>query len=332
LNRDGPNMTRSAESSSAATPRADARGPFANSPSVGIPPASAGVPFANSAQKAALKVDKAADTVLDWLREQCGPGPDDASGAPEAPERSGADGSEAAFPVEGQTVAIETVPASVAQASDAAGHGGSPLIPSLDGAVAARSPLRVPHTDWLHHRLMVTGPTEPMADFRVAACGAGTIPWQLDGNRMAEDFFHLLVAPPSPQRRRLSLTGARELARQLREAVERRHAVAAARVGHSRACPFDLHALVPVPADRLRLGPDHPDALAWLWAHWGTTAALRHVAVEPAPALRAPLPAGTAVVRLSFWSADWTPWRALAAVAARWPALRFDLRPTYGVL
>jgi len=106
-------VTRSAGSSVATTPRTDARGTFANSPSVGIPPASAGGTFANSAQKAALKVDKAADTVLDWLREQCGPGPDDASGAPEAAERSGADGSEAASPVEGQTVAIETVPASV---------------------------------------------------------------------------------------------------------------------------------------------------------------------------------------------------------------------------
>ncbi len=307
-------MTRSAGSSAAALPRTSARGTFAN-----------------SAQKAALKVDKAADTVLDWLREQRGTGPNDTSGAPAAAVRSGADRLEAASPVEGQPVAIEMAPASVVHASDAAGRGGSPLTPSLDGAVAARSPLRVPHTDWLHHRLVVTGPTEPMADFRVAACGAGTIPWQLDGDRMAENFFHLLVAPPSPQRRRLSLTGARELARQLREAVERRHAAAAARVGHSLACPSDLHALVPVPPDRLRLAPDHSDVLAWLWAHWGTTAALRHVAVEPAPALRAPLPAGTAVARLSFWSADWTPWRALATVAARWPALRFDVRPTYGI-
>jgi len=49
-----------------------------------------------------------------------------------------------------------------------------------------------------------------------------------------------------------------------------------------------------------KLAPDHPDTLAWLWAHWGTTAALRHVAVEPAPALRAPLAAGTAVARLSL--------------------------------
>ena len=67
------------------------------------------------------------------------------------------------------------------------------------------------------------------------------------------------------------------LAAELRDAVARRHALAVARVGRSTACPFDLHALVPVPADVLRLGPDHPDALPWLWAHWGTTQALRHV-------------------------------------------------------
>jgi hypothetical protein len=103
------------------------------------------------------------------------------------------------------------------------------------------------------------------------------------------------------------------------------------RVGTSRACPFDLHALLPVPGALLRRGPDDPAALAWLWTHWGTTAALRHVSAvavafvdEPA----APV-AGAAVFRVSFWSADWSPWRALAALAAQWPALRFALRPHY---
>jgi hypothetical protein len=179
----------------------------------------------------------------------------------------------------------------------------------------------------------VTSPTkDALAEFRAAASGAGTIPWQLDGDRMAEDFFVLLAAPPAPQRRQLSLAGARELARQLREAVELRHAAACARVGYSRACAFDLHALVPVPPDILRLGPGEPEALARLWEHWGTTAPLRHVAVEPAPALRTPLPAGTATVTISFCSADWTPWRALAAIRAHWTALQFDIRPTYGRL
>jgi hypothetical protein len=32
---------------------------------------------------------------------------------------------------------------------------------------------------------------------------------------------------------------------------------------------------------------------------------------------------------LTFWSADWTPWRALAQVAGRWPTLRFETRPSY---
>jgi len=30
---------------------------------------------------------------------------------------------------------------------------------------------------------------------------------------------------------------------------------------------------------------------------------------------------------LTFWSADWTPCRALAQVAGRWPTLRFETRP-----
>ncbi len=152
--------------------------------------------------------------------------------------------------------------------------------PAAVQAVAAGSPLRLPHTDWLFHRLSVTGPVATLAAFRAAASGAGTIPWRLDGDSLQEDWFHLLV---NPAHRALSLAGARVLAGQLREAVEHRHAVAVARVGHSRACPFDLHALVPVPATILLLGPDHPDALAWLWQHWGTTQALRHVAPDTAP-------------------------------------------------
>ncbi len=129
----------------------------------------------------------------------------------------------------------------------------------------------------------------------------------------------------------MSLAGARVLAGQLREAVEHRHAVAVARVGHIRACPLDLHALVPVPAAILQLGPDHPDALAWLWQHWGTTQALRHVAPDTAPT-RTPAPelaAGEDRLQLSFWSADWTPWRAFERIRADWPTLRFDLQPHY---
>ena len=200
--------------------------------------------------------------------------------------------------------------------------------PAAVGAVSAGTPLRLPHTDWLFHRLTVTGPVTILAAFRAAASGAGTIPWPLDGDGLEEDWFHLLV---NPAHRALSLAGARVLAGQLREAVEHRHAVAVARVGHSRACPFDLHALVPVPADILHLGPDHPDALAWLWQHWGTTQALRHVAPDTAPT-RAPAPEPAAAedrLQLGFWSADWTPWRAFERIQADWPTLRFGLQPRY---
>ena len=95
-------------------------------------------------------------------------------------------------------------------------------------------------------------------------------------------------------------------------------------------CPFDLHALLPLPAALLRGGPDDPAALAWLWTHWGTTAALRQVrpitdGLPDAP----PPPPGEAVFRVSFWSADWTPWRALVRLTTQWPALCFALQPRY---
>ena len=93
-----------------------------------------------------------------------------------------------------------------------------------------------------------------------------------------------------------------------------------------------IKSLVPVPADLLRLGPDDPAALAWLWAHWGTTQALRHVtsvslAFPDDPA--APGPDET-VFRVTFWSADWTPWAAVGAIGKAWPGLVFDVRPDYG--
>ncbi len=184
------------------------------------------------------------------------------------------------------------------------------------------------HTDWLLHRLAVDGPEAELATLREAVCGAGLIPWQLDFDVLEEDWLHRLLAPAG---RTLSVAGARVLAGQLREAVERRHALAHARVGRSRACAFDLHALQPVPPDMLRLGPDHPDAIAWLWRHWGTTAALRHVAEDQAAAERARLPLadGHAAWCLTFWAADWTPWPAFAALRQAWPALRCVVRPIY---
>jgi hypothetical protein len=168
-----------------------------------------------------------------------------------------------------------------------------------------------------------------VAAFQNAAAGAGTVPWTLDMEILEEDWFHQLV---DPAHRSLSLQGARILAAQLREAVSRRHALAVARVGHSRACLFDLHSLVPVPAELLELGPDHPDALLWLWENWGTTHPLRHVSIDATPDRwqgRPPVPEAETRWRLQFWSADWTPWRALQTIKTAWPSLHFDLQPSY---
>jgi hypothetical protein len=32
---------------------------------------------------------------------------------------------------------------------------------------------------------------------------------------------------------------------------------------------------------------------------------------------------------VGFWSADWTPWRAIQQLRARWPALQIEVRPIY---
>ena len=184
----------------------------------------------------------------------------------------------------------------------------------------------LPDTDWLQHRLTISGPAEELMRFRTGAAGAGMIPWQIDFEQLQEDWFHRLMGSSA---RTLSAQGARILAQQLREASERRHTLAVAQVGRSRACPFDLHTLQPVPASILGLGPDHPRALAWLWQHWGTTQTLRHVDVLDVPREPEAVVTGQAVLRLGFWAADWTPWRALAALAADWPQLRLEARPLY---
>ncbi len=165
--------------------------------------------------------------------------------------------------------------------------------------------------------------------FRAAAAGAGVVPWRHDLAGPAEDWLHLLAAPPPPQQRSLSLAGARILAGQLCDAVECRQAEVVEQAGRSRACPLDLHRLLPVPDSLLRLGPDHTETLAWLWVRWGTTEPLRHVVELPvirggqAPAR----PPGTLWV--GFWAADWTPWPAIARLRQDWPALRIAVRPLY---
>ena len=140
------------------------------------------------------------------------------------------------------------------------------------------APLRLAHTDWLYHRLTISGPPEPVAAFRAAAAGRRGDP--------------LAARPRSPRRRFLPPAG--------------RAAGAAAAHASAWPAPASSPASCATPsaaatispwrgsaaagparstctpwcrcrAALLRLGPDDPAALAWLWTHWGTTQALRHV-------------------------------------------------------
>jgi hypothetical protein len=125
-----------------------------------------------------------------------------------------------------------------------------------------------------------------------------------------------MAAVPVPQRT-ISVAGAHSLADALRDAVE----AWAAADAHAA---LDLHALIPVPLDLLARGPDDAAAIAWLWAHWGTTWPLRHVAARSDP------PDGQGGrLQFRFYVADWSPWPALRAIRVRWPALCFDLQPEY---
>ena len=209
---------------------------------------------------------------------------------------------------------------------------GRAAAPTAEGPTLASEAdvLALPHPDWLHHHLTVIGDADLVTLFRRAAAGPEAIPWADDLAPQEEDWFHLLAAPPDGQRRALSLHGARVLAGQLRDAVQRRRDLAAEAAGRAGgACLLDLHRLLPVPAAVLRLGLGHPEARRWLWAHWGTTWPLRHVAELPAPKGGQPRPATPGLLRLGFWSADWTPWPALLRLRRDWPALRFDLKPRY---
>jgi hypothetical protein len=192
---------------------------------------------------------------------------------------------------------------------------------------AGADALRLAHTDWLRHELIITGAPSALAAFEAAAAGAGAIPWEYpDLDLEEEDRVQALVQPPDGSRG-LGIESARVLARELREAIFGHQQKIAAAAARSRVCPLDFHKLLPVPSEVLQLGPDHSAALAWLQTNWGTTRPLRHVQRHP----EKPLTGKRKTVRrqLEFWSADWTPWAAFAAIRKAWPALGFDVRPDY---
>jgi hypothetical protein len=179
-----------------------------------------------------------------------------------------------------------------------------------------------PH--WLYHHLTIHGPAKPVTAFAAAARGSGVIPWQLDLAALEEDIFVRTVSQPAASRN-LSVAGCRILARQFRERVEARQARAAALVGCSRACPFDLHTLLPVPAEILQRGPVDPEALAWLSTHWGTTDHPRQVTERPVTVRR--LPKDHAAIGYGFFTDGDTPQAAVDRLGGAWPALTFMLQP-----
>jgi hypothetical protein len=180
--------------------------------------------------------------------------------------------------------------------------------------------------DWLYNRLTVSGPAERVALFQVAAAGPGVIPWTLDLAGLEEDFL-LPMAAPQDGVRAISLTGAKLLARRLRDAVALNHQRALARVSTDRRCPFDLHRLLPVPAAILTLGPEEDVSRDWLRTHWGVARPLRHV--EALPTTLDGRRKRMGQFQVGFWSADWSPWAAIARLRRAWPDLSLELQPDY---
>jgi hypothetical protein len=175
------------------------------------------------------------------------------------------------------------------------------------------------HTEWLACRLSVTGTEDAVGAFAAAAAGAGVTPWLRDFAAEEEDLFYRLAAR-YPQTGRLSLDACRRFAAQFRERAQDQHDRALAAVGHSRACPFDLHVLLPVPPAILALGVQHPEAQRWLAAQWGTTE-LRKAWLHPEKARPRP----PAALRYSFFAADSLPRAAVRRLAKAWPELSLEL-------
>jgi hypothetical protein len=176
---------------------------------------------------------------------------------------------------------------------------------------------------WLWHHLTISGPAADVAVFAEAARGPGVIPWHLNYAQIEEDIFHRAVAA----RGGLSIEGCHILARQFRQRIEARDAKAAALIGRSRACPFDLHVLLPVPGEILQRGPTDPVSLAWLARHWGARDELHKIAERPNPSVGRRLPAGHTVISYGFFTSGETPRPAIDQLGARWTAVRFALTP-----
>ncbi len=191
-------------------------------------------------------------------------------------------------------------------------------------AVAPVDVLALGQPDWLYHELTVSGAEADVSEFQRRARGSGVIPWQRDYTGLEEDLFLLLMRDRQDSWG-LGSTSAHALAGRVREFAEQQEMRAQA----GDRTPLDLHALVPVPAALLPLGPQDPGARAWLWQNWGTTKPLRCVTAFERLRTVPGDEASTPRWRVAFWSADWSPWSALRHLAKAWPGLNFRLRPVY---
>lgn len=201
-----------------------------------------------------------------------------------------------------------------------------PIIAKPRGRRPASVRLKALAPAWLYHHLIITGPTAEIIAFATAARGSGVIPWQIDAAAMEEDVFNLAVSQPVAHRT-LTIQGCRILASQFRDRVEARQVRAAAVFGHSSACPFDLHILLPIPESILHQGSMHPSALAWTKRHWGVGDTLRHVVRLFAPRPGRRLPKEHGVLGYGFFTSGDTPHAAIAQLAPRWPTLSLTLQP-----
>ncbi len=185
-------------------------------------------------------------------------------------------------------------------------------------AIGRGETLALPHPDWLLNRLTISGPALDMARCRAAAPGTNAAPWHLDLDEEEARLFAPMATGGAD---------AKVLARELREIIAARHDRVLAGWAGPGTCKLDLHRLVPIPDAILQLGEHDPAAQRWLWAHWGTTLPLRQVRVLDG--LTDKRRRRAARVTIEFFSADWTPWQAIRRLRLDWPALVFDIRPSY---